>query len=130
MIFYQIADIFFVVFHAVIILFNVLGWIFKKTRKYNLALLILTGLSWGVLGIWYGFGYCPVTDWHWDVLRKLGSEPEFNSYIQYLVKRLTGIIVSSKTADLWTGLGFALSLILSLLLNIRDYLKKPRLRKM
>ncbi len=97
-----------------------LGWILKRTRKYNLVLLLLTGLSWSVLGIWYGFGYCPVTDWHWEVLEKLGREPEFNSYMQYLVNRLSGINVSSRTADLWTGLGFGIALVVSILLNIID----------
>jgi len=45
----------------------------EKTRKANLILLLLTGLSWFGLGIFYGWGYCPLTDWHWKVLRELGE---------------------------------------------------------
>jgi len=39
------------------------------------ASLLLTAFSWFVLGIWYGWGYCVCTDWHYMVLRdELGGE--------------------------------------------------------
>lgn len=118
---YELADTFFLFFHTGIILFNLLGWIWPATRKWNLALLVLTGLSWSVLGIWYGFGYCPCTDWHWQVLEKLNREPETSSYIEYLVERLTPLEISRQTADTVTFLVYLVLLIISGLLNWRDW---------
>lgn len=118
--FYEAADIFFMIFHTSIILFNLFGWIWKVIRKWNLTLLILTGLSWSVLGIWYGFGYCPSTDWHWNVLRRLGREPEATSYIEYLTERLTGLEVAGSTADMVTLVTYIFLLIISGYLNWRD----------
>ncbi len=118
---YEIADIFFLVFHTCIILFNLFGWIRKHTRKLNLVLLVLTGLSWGLLGIWYGFGYCPCTDWHWDILGKLGKTPQTPSYIEYLTERLTGINVSLDLANNATLIIFILLLLISSIMNWRDY---------
>lgn len=123
---YELADTFFMLFHSSIILFNLLGWIWHVTRKWNLALLVLTGLSWSVLGIWYGFGYCPCTDWHWQVLDKLNREPETSSYIEYLVERTTPLAISKQTADIATLLVYLLLLFLSGLLNWRDYKRKKR----
>jgi hypothetical protein len=50
----KMADIFFIVFHTFLIFFNLFGWIFKPLRKANLVVLILTGASWFILGIFYG----------------------------------------------------------------------------
>lgn len=119
--FYQAADIFFIVFHTLVILFNLFGWIWKKTRKWNLLLLLLTGLSWTVLGIWYGFGYCPFTDWHWQVLSELGKSPDTTSYTEYLAERLTGLEFSNSSADVATLGGFVAALIISSWLNILDW---------
>ena len=70
---YVLPDIFFVIFHSALIAFNLAGWIWRKTRKAHLVVLSLTMVSWFVAGIWYGFGYCPCTDWHWQVKKKLGE---------------------------------------------------------
>lgn len=123
--FYQIADHFFIVFHTSFILFNLLGWIWKKTRKWNLATLILTGLSWTFLGIWYGFGYCPCTDWHWQVLKKLGRTPDTPSYIEYLTERLTGLDVANQAADIATLAIFIILLTISGYLNWQDWKQAP-----
>ena len=124
---YRILDIFFVVLHTSIILFNLTGWVWKKTRKYNLILLIITGSSWLILGLIVGtLGYCPLTDWHFNVLEKLGVTDLPSSYVKYLADRLTGLDFSSSLIDkvtLWT---FFAALGLSLFLNIRDYIKARR----
>ncbi|MBA4054816.1 MAG: DUF2784 domain-containing protein, partial [Marivirga sp.] len=80
---YQIADYFFIVFHVGLIFFNLFGWIHIKLRKWNLITLSLTALSWFALGIFYGFGYCFLTDWHWNVREKLGQPIHSNSYIHF-----------------------------------------------
>ncbi len=82
---YQFLNIFFFVFHTVWTLFNMTGWMFRPTRRLHLVTLTLTALSWFVLGIWYGWGYCLCTDWHWQVRRELGFRDESNSYIHFLV---------------------------------------------
>jgi len=56
-----------------VILFNLFGWIFRPLRKANLIVLALTGASWFILGIFYGIGYCPLTDWHFKLLYKHGQ---------------------------------------------------------
>ena len=54
---YQLLNIFFFVFHTLLMLFNCFGWAWKKTRPWNLVTLLLTAGSWFIVGIWYGWGY-------------------------------------------------------------------------
>lgn len=114
-------DYFFVVFHSLLIIFNLFGWIFRSLRKANLVTLLLTGLSWVGLGLFYGLGYCPLTDWHWEVLSKMGKTPQTHSYVAYLFERLLEIKISSTFADTITLLGFLLALFLSIVFNLKDW---------
>jgi len=121
---YRIIDIFFVLFHSSLILFNVLGWIWKRTRIWNLITLGLTGASWFILGLIIGVpGYCPFTDWHFTILEKLGETNLPNSYIKYLADRLTGLDINPSLVDNVTLYTFISATVISLFLNIRDYLK-------
>jgi len=86
-----------------------------------LIVLALTGASWSLLGLIVGtLGYCPLTDWHFRVLTKLGETDLPNSYIKYLTDRLFGLNTSATIVDKVTLIVFIAALILSLLLNIRD----------
>lgn len=114
---YQILDYFFLFFHTVFTLFNLVGWIWKKTRRANLVTLLLTALAWFGLGIFYGIGYCPLTDWHWEVLGKLGRHDLPYSYITYIVQRLTGITPDSGLVEICTTAGFFTALIMSVYTN-------------
>ncbi len=125
---YEFLNIFFFVFHSCIILFNIFGWIWKKTRLANLILILLTAISWFLLGIWYGFGYCPCTDWHWLVRKKLGLYDTSTSYLEFLVEELTGLDVSRGLVDIFAVAFLAIALCLSVVLNVRD-LKKKRTKK-
>ena len=116
---FKLLDIFFVIFHTTLIIFNLFGWIWKPLRKLNLITLLLTGFSWFFLGIFYGIGYCPLTDWHWKVLNKLGVYNLPNSYIQYLMDRLTGIEIKPEFADKLTVTLYFIALILSFLTNFK-----------
>lgn len=100
---------------------------FKKTRKWNLVTLLLTALSWFVLGIWYGWGYCVCTDWHWEVREELGYHDQQRSYIHFLLLKLTGIDFNEKMVENVTLAGFLIALVLSIWLNIRDIKMKRRL---
>ena len=118
---YIILNYFFFFFHTSLIIFNCFGWIFPKFRKWNLLTLLLTALSWFVLGIWYGWGYCVCTDWHWKVREILGYQDMSNSYIHFLILKFTGINFSVELVDMGTVIVFFSSLIISLRLNIRNY---------
>jgi len=117
---FNLLDIFFVIFHTSLIVFNLFGWIWKPLRKLNLITLLLTGSSWFILGIFYGIGYCPLTAWHWEVLNNLGVYNLPNSYIQYLIERLTGIKTSPEYVDKLTVILYFVALILSFLSNFQS----------
>jgi len=122
---YRILDILFVAFHTSLILFNLFGWIWKRTRVANLITLALTGGSWLILGMIVGMiGYCPLTDWHFNILYKLGKTDLPISYIKYLADRLTGLDFDQTLIDNATLYGFIIALIISLLLNARDLRKR------
>lgn len=117
-------NIFFFGFHSAWIVFNLFGWLWRKTRLANLVTLLLTAFSWFVLGIWYGFGYCPSTDWHWQVRSRLGHPQMPNSYTKFLVDSLTGLDVSAKLVDICTVVLLLLALAASAWTNLRDWRKK------
>lgn len=106
--FLQFADYFYLVFHSALILFNLFGWMWKPLWKWHFATISLTFASWILLGFWYGWGYCFLTDWHWNILYKMGVGLLPNSYISYLLQRLLGIHLP----DLWVDV---LTLSLALL---------------
>ena len=124
---YHILDIFFIIFHSSLVLFNIFGWIWKRSRIYSLITLGLTGASWLFLGMIVGVpGYCPLTDWHFSVLEKLGKTDLPNSYMKYLADRITGLDISASLVDNVTLFAFLAALIMSAILNIRDFTKKKK----
>jgi hypothetical protein len=126
----HILDIFFVIFHTSLTLFNLFGWIWKRTRKLNLLTLSLTGASWFFLGMIVGTpGYCPLTDWHFMVLEKLGKTELPDSYIKYLADRLTGSDLNASLVDKFTLYCFLAALLISVIVNLKDYRTAGRQRK-
>jgi hypothetical protein len=125
---YVFLNYFFFVFHTAVILFNTFGYIPRKTRKINLIVLLLTAFSWFVLGIWYGWGFCVCTEWHWQVREHLGYGYPNDSYTHFLAQQLSGIDFSQKTVDIVTAADFFISFTLSITLNVRDWLKGRRTR--
>jgi Protein of Unknown function (DUF2784) len=112
-------DILFFVFHTGWILFNCLGWIWRRTRPWQLATVSLTALSWFGLGAVYGWGYCPCTDWHWQIRARLGHvDPP--SYVQLLIRELTGLDPGRAAADAVAVVTLAAAAVLSVALNLRD----------
>jgi hypothetical protein len=126
---YDFLNIFFFVFHTCIILFIVLGWMWKKTRLVNLIIIVFTAFSWFFLGIWYGFGYCPCTDWHWQVRMKLGLYDSSTSYLEFLVEKITGLDVSRGLVDIFAVAFLVGAFCLSIVLNVRDIKKKIKKNK-
>jgi len=123
----KFLDIFFTVFHTGLVLFNLFGWIWKKTRLANLIALLLTAASWTILGIFYGWGYCPLTDWHFNILRKLGYTDLPSSYMSFLFTRLTGLEIKQSIVDSATLWGLIIALVISITLNLIPRLKKRRI---
>ena len=101
-------------------LFNCVGWIWKRTRLAHLFTVTLTSLSWFVLGIWYGWGYCLCTDWHWQVRTKLGYSYD-HSYTHLLILEMTGIDLNPQISDLLTVGVLGLVAVLTIVLNVRDF---------
>ena len=119
----QLFDIFFFWLHIVIILFNLFGWIWKKIRKMHLIVVLITLFSWLFLGIWFGMGYCFLTDWHWEVKYKLGETDLPASFVKYFFDEYTLINLQADIIDWITGISFGLAVILSIYLNIKTWRK-------
>lgn len=126
--YWHIVDYLFVIVHTSFILFNLVGWIWKRTRTWHLVTVVITGVSWWILGMFYGMGYCPLTDWHYNVLYSLGEYNLPPSYIKYLIERLTGISISAQVVDSGTLIGFLVVLILSIYFNFFSSQKREKKR--
>lgn len=123
---YAFLDKFFFVFHSALILLILFGWIWRKTRLASLIVVLFTGFSWTILGIWYGFGYCPFTDWHWQVRIKLGHLNMPSSYTKFLIDSLTGLDVREQFVDTLAVILLAVALVASVLTNVRDWRKRRK----
>jgi hypothetical protein len=123
---YHILNVFFFVFHIALIPFNLFGWIFRPLRKWNLITLGLTACSWFLLGIFFGFGYCFLTDWHWQIREKLGYSNPYNSYIHFLVETLFDVQVSATLVDWFTGIFFGAAVIMSIVTNFSLFKAKRK----
>ena len=122
----KFLDIFFTGFHTCLVIFNLFGWIWKRTRLANLICLLLTAGSWLILGIFYGFGYCPLTDWHFKILRELGYTDLPDSYLRFLFTRLTKQAIDQSLVDAFTLWGLVLALLISLYLNFRYRFRRKK----
>jgi len=120
----QFLDIFFTILHLSLTVFNLLGWIWKKTRKAHLITVVLTIASWLILGIWYGLGYCVLTDWQWQVKRKLGEENLPSSFIKYFADKLSGTDINEGLVNNVTAISFVFIILITAVINIRDYRRK------
>jgi uncharacterized protein DUF2784 len=113
----KLLDVLLTVLHLIVILFNLFGWMFRATRKLHLISIILTAASWFVLGIWFGMGYCPLTDWQWSVKEKLGETNLPSNFIEYFAEKLSGTDISSQLVDMGIAVCFALAALLSVYMN-------------
>ena len=104
--------------HLLVIGFNLFGWIWRRTQRAHLALILLTAASWFILGNWYGPGYCPLTDWQWDVKTRLGEQNLPASFITYFANRWTGSEFSDGLVNTVTGIAFAAAALASLCVNV------------
>jgi len=120
---YAFLDRFFFVFHGFIVVFILFGWTWRKTRAANLAVILLTAFSWTVLGIWYGFGYCFCTDWHYRVRMKIGYSDMPSSYVKFLLDSLLGTDINPELVDAFTLVLFICAFTASVYRNV---ITRPR----
>jgi hypothetical protein len=113
----RFLDVLLTIAHLLIIGFNLSGWIWRSTRRAHLVAVALTAASWLILGIWYGPGYCPVTDWQWRVKEELGETGLPASFITYYAEKLSGRDFSDSFVNTVTAAVFAAVAILSLYVN-------------
>jgi len=113
----RLLDYTFTFIHLVIIGANLLLWIWPKTRKLHLYIVGATLFCWLFLGIWYGIGYCPVTDWQWQIKSKLGETNLPNSFVKYQLDNITGSSIPDTTVDVITLGTFLIAIICSIKLN-------------
>lgn len=71
-------------------------------------------------------GYCPLTDWHFRILEKLGERNLPDSYVMYLIKRTTRIEIDSILVDKFTLYLFLAALVFSVIFNIKDYIRQRK----
>jgi hypothetical protein len=119
-------DIFYTILHLALIGFNLFAWIWPKTRKAHLITAGLTLASWVGLGIWFGFGYCPITDWQWDVKQQLGERDLPNSFVKYFADRLTGRDLPVSLVDGVTLWSFVAAILCSVYVNFFHKTKRRR----
>jgi len=113
----QFLDILLSIVHLAIVGFNVIGWMFKKTRKAHFISIVLTTSSWFLLGIWFGMGYCPFTDWQWQVKEKLGERNLPSNFIEYFAEKFTGIDFDARFVNNMIAISFGIVALLSIYVN-------------
>jgi hypothetical protein len=121
----QFLDILLTIVHLAIVGFNLFGWIPTVTRKAHFISIVLTAVSWFLLGIWFGMGYCPFTDWQWQVKEKLGERNLPPNFIEYFAEKFTGSDFDPQFVNNVIAIGFAIVALLSIYINFIH----PRLRK-
>ena len=114
-----VLNVVFFAFHTSWIAFICFGWIWRRTRRSHLVAVSLTVLSWFGLGLRYGWGYCPLTDWHWEVRARMGHRDP-PSYVQLLIRELIGIDLGPIGADVSAVTTLAVVAVLSVALYHRD----------
>lgn len=106
----MVSDFLLTILHLFIIGFNLLGWIFKRTRKTHFWFAMATLGCWVILGVWFGFGYCPITDWQWHVKARLGEQNLPDSFIKYFADKVFNSNINADLVDALTLIFFLISI--------------------
>jgi hypothetical protein len=83
--------------------------------------LSITGFFWLIAGIWYGFGYCPLTEWHWNVKARLGHLNLPDSYIKYILDYATKRSWDATFVDNITIGAFSIAFVCSFIAFFKTY---------
>lgn len=123
---YRLADLSLLLFHGSLVVFNACGWAWRRTRRLHLCTILLTMASWFGLGLVYGWGYCPLTDWHWRIKRALGETGLPASWMKYYLDHMTGLDLDQSLVDAVVVVPATAALALSACLAVRDRQRSPR----
>ena len=119
-------DAFFTLLHVIIIAINLFGWIPPATRRFHFIFIVVTAFCWFILGIWFGMGYCPITDWQWRIKERLGERNLPASFITYYINKITHSNFSDSFINLFTLIFFIAAALLSVYFN---FIKRRRAKK-
>ncbi len=117
----EFLNVFFHFVHLSIIIINITFWMSLRTLRIAQITLLLTFISWFGLGIIYGFGYCFLTEWHWQVKEKLGEMNLPLSYIKLVVDRTFGLDANPELIDQWTMAILIISLLGCSIQSVRQW---------
>ena len=120
----EALDVIFHILHFSIILINLTFWMSFRTLKIAQATVSLTLVSWLGFGFFYGFGYCFLTDWQWQVKEKLGQTNLPASYIKYVLDLITGMNLNPELVDRMALVGLSFSVLGCLIQTIRKIRKE------
>lgn len=120
----EALDVLFHILHLSIILINLTFWMSFRTLKIAQATVSLTLVSWLGFGFFYGFGYCFLTDWQWQVKEKLGQTNLPASYIKYVLDLITGMNWNPELVDRIALVGLSFSVLGCLIQTIRKIRKE------
>ncbi len=72
-------------------------------------------------------GYCPFTDWQWQVKEKLGERNLPSNFIEYFAEKFTGIDFDARFVNNMIAISFVIVALLSIYVNfIATWLRKTR----
>lgn len=114
-------DYLFHIIHLTVIVINLTFWMSFKTLRIAQVTQVVTLLSWLGGGLFYGFGYCFLTEWHWDYKRSMGDTDLPASYIKLVLDRSTGQSWDAQLIDQATWIALLISITGCLVQSIRHY---------
>ena len=114
---YHTLELLLFAFHALLVLFNVTGWAWRRVRRLHLLVISATVASWFGLGLACGRGYCPLTDWQWRIKRAIGETELPSSWLKYYLDRVTGASWDPALVDTLVVTLALIALALSVWLN-------------
>jgi len=105
--------------HLGLTLFTLFGWMIPSWRILHLIVCALTLFSWFGIGLFLGKpGFCIITELHFYIRCRLGLQLQRESYIFYLVRKLTGREPSQTAVEVVTQAVFYCITLLSLALTV------------
>lgn len=119
--FLKFVDLVLDISHIVLMLFIAFGWLMPRLRLLHLTVVLATGSSWLIFAHANGLANCILTDWHYQILRRLGETNLPETYAQYVLQRLTGLTIQKNIAMSVTRSGWLISLILSSVIAYRKH---------
>ena len=121
----MVLDSLLFVLHILVIIINLLGWISVKTRWLQFIVINITACSWLGLGYFFGWGYCFLTDWHWDIKKMRGEVIEHSDFFSYYLAKWLGDPGPLWLIQTMVGIIFALVFFIS---HVQFWLTRYRSR--